>query len=56
MDLQDVIRFYPEPDSSSFVSKSTMIWEYPEFYSLFTTEEEAKKFIDSVILHLLLNE
>ena len=48
MNLQDVIRFYPEPDSSSFVSQSTMIWEYPEFYSLFTTEEEAKKFIDSV--------
>lgn len=47
-ELQDIIRFYPEPDSSSFVSQSTMIWEYPEFYSLFTTEEEAKKFIDSV--------
>ena len=46
MDLKDSIQFFSEPDSSTVILQSIYFWDNP-VQSLFTTEEEAKKYIES---------
>ena len=46
MDLKDSIRFFSEPDSSTVILQSIYFWDNP-VQSLFTTEEEAKSYIES---------
>lgn len=47
MDLKDSVMFFPEVDSSSVVLNGHYLWDNSQ-QQLFTTEEEAKNYIDSV--------
>jgi len=46
--IKDSIRFYSAADSSNYISQSYEIWKFPEQVAIFTTEEEAKTYIDSL--------
>lgn len=46
--IKDSIRFHSDADSLDYISQSYVIWKIPEQVAIFTTEEEAKTYIDSL--------